>query len=339
MSIVRDTRSGRFRGVRGDRAGAKSYRSAPAARRSLDLDGCLAFGLLTSTLFILQLGAAGAGVFSGLVLLYGLLRGRELSRSFRWRAVLLAIPLLAILSAYWSEAAGQSLKLGVEYGLTAIAGLLLSASLRPKSVLIGIFLAFMVYLIASLLLGGAVAVGAGGDTAFAGLNQSKNLLGDICSTGALVSLALVVVFLSPAERNPWLAGLGAVGAAAEVVMLVSTRSSGAVAGLALGIVAFGVLVGLTAANRSTRAFLTVGLSAMVVAGGLLSQQISKLLVALGASAFNKDSTLTGRTYLWRRAHDLIAEKPWVGRGYSAFWVQGNPDAEGLWRYGGITERG
>jgi exopolysaccharide production protein ExoQ len=54
--------------------------------------------------------------------------------------------------------------------------------------------------------------------------------------------------------------------------------------------------------------------------------------------FDKDPTLTGRTYLWQRAADFIAEKPALGAGFDAFWVQGNPDAEGLWRYAGIIER-
>jgi exopolysaccharide production protein ExoQ len=54
--------------------------------------------------------------------------------------------------------------------------------------------------------------------------------------------------------------------------------------------------------------------------------------------FDKDPTLTGRTYLWYRAADLIKEKPLFGRGYDAFWVQGNTDAEGLWSFFGIASR-
>jgi exopolysaccharide production protein ExoQ len=56
------------------------------------------------------------------------------------------------------------------------------------------------------------------------------------------------------------------------------------------------------------------------------------------SLFDKDPTLTGRTYLWQRAADFIAEKPVLGTGFNAFWVQGNPDAEGMWRFAGIGDR-
>src|SRR5207244_2815073 len=50
-------------------------------------------------------------------------------------------------------------------------------------------------------------------------------------------------------------------------------------------------------------------------------------------------TLTGRSYLWYRAADFIRERPLLGHGFEAFWVQGNIDAEGLWQYGKITTRG
>jgi exopolysaccharide production protein ExoQ len=77
----------------------------------------------------------------------------------------------------------------------------------------------------------------------------------------------------------------------------------------------------------------------LIAAGLSYRWLTQALIDLGAQMFDKDPTLTGRTYLWYRAADLIHEKPLLGRGYQAFWVQGNIDAEGLWRYFGIEERG
>jgi exopolysaccharide production protein ExoQ len=48
-------------------------------------------------------------------------------------------------------------------------------------------------------------------------------------------------------------------------------------------------------------------------------------------ATGKDLTLTGRTDLWQVALDEIAARPWLGAGYQAVWVAGNPLAETLWR--------
>jgi exopolysaccharide production protein ExoQ len=68
------------------------------------------------------------------------------------------------------------------------------------------------------------------------------------------------------------------------------------------------------------------------------RDIGAFLLSLGEQVFDKDPTLTGRTYLWYRAHDLIEQHPWLGRGFYAFWRQGNTDAEGLWQYAGILGR-
>ena len=53
--------------------------------------------------------------------------------------------------------------------------------------------------------------------------------------------------------------------------------------------------------------------------------------------FDKDPTLTGRAYLWQRAGDFIAANPVLGAGFNGFWVQGNPDAVGLWHFGGLSD--
>jgi exopolysaccharide production protein ExoQ len=56
------------------------------------------------------------------------------------------------------------------------------------------------------------------------------------------------------------------------------------------------------------------------------------------AATGKDITLTGRTDLWRVGLEQIAERPWLGQGYQAFWQPGNPEAEHLWRAFGIESR-
>jgi len=66
--------------------------------------------------------------------------------------------------------------------------------------------------------------------------------------------------------------------------------------------------------------------------------LSTAMMESSTRFFDKDATLTGRTYLWQRAYDLIDATPWLGRGFHSFWLQGNPDAEGLWQYAGITSR-
>jgi len=77
---------------------------------------------------------------------------------------------------------------------------------------------------------------------------------------------------------------------------------------------------------------------VLLVAALNYRALSGAMIEMGARFFDKDLTLTGRTYLWQRAYDLIAETPWLGKGFHSFWLQGNPDAEGLWQYAGITSR-
>ncbi|TGV63220.1 O-antigen ligase family protein, partial [Mesorhizobium sp. M00.F.Ca.ET.158.01.1.1] len=54
--------------------------------------------------------------------------------------------------------------------------------------------------------------------------------------------------------------------------------------------------------------------------------------------FGKDSTLTGRTYLWEQGWNAAMRSPILGVGYAAYWVQGFAEAERLWNEFYITTR-
>jgi O-antigen ligase len=44
----------------------------------------------------------------------------------------------------------------------------------------------------------------------------------------------------------------------------------------------------------------------------------------------RDPTLTGRTRLWPVLLNVIAERPWLGWGFSAFWQTGNDEMIRIW---------
>jgi exopolysaccharide production protein ExoQ len=124
----------------------------------------------------------------------------------------------------------------------------------------------------------------------------------------------------------------------ELYAVLQARSAGAMLGLGLAACAFIFLLGLRSSVLAVRGTVTAILGLCLVGAALSYRSLSSALIEGGARFFDKDPTLTGRTYLWQRASDLIAEKPVLGKGFDAFWVQGNTDAEGLWRYAGITSR-
>jgi exopolysaccharide production protein ExoQ len=304
----------------------------------IDADGAFAFLLFLPLLFIAQLGTMGAAAIAALVPLYVLVRRERLLRTLWPRSFLFLIPALALFSAVWSQAPKETFKTAIELGLTVTAGLLLSSARDQGAVVKGLALAFLAYVATAIAVGGKVAIGLGaGGEAFSGLTASKNLLGDIASAGLIISIATVMLGIH--RKRPLWALIGAAAILLDLYVVLAARSAGAVLGLAMGATAMIALSTLLPAPRALRGFLTAALALCLIGAGLSYRWLAQILIQTGAQVFDKDPTLTGRTYLWYRANDLIAEKPVLGRGYEAFWIQGNIDAEGLWRYFGIAERG
>ena len=336
VAQIHATRFVRWNGLRAlaaKRRPARRVKTRASARARLDADAFFAFAVFLSVLSVGDFGTIGAVAVSGLAVLYAVVRMRQLGEILMPRALLLVIPAFAVFSTLWSESPPDTLKYSLEFALTVVVGLLLSATPRPKEVLWGIFLAFSIYLGISIGFGHTVDLGDYGQTAFSGLNNGKNLFGDLSSCGLLVSLACVAAGLE--DNRLFRAMLAAGMASVEVYALIEARSAGAVMGATVAISCFIFLLALRPARLALRLIATmiVAFATAVIAildgGSLIEDAIT---------FFDKDPTLTGRTYLWQRAADFIAEKPMLGKGFNAFWLQGNLDAEGLWQYAGIAER-
>lgn len=307
-------------------------------RLRVDLDGVFAFLIFTPMLFIAQLTTLGAAAVAALAPLYLFVRRERLGRTLLPRAFLFVVPAFALLSVAWSEAPPESFRYACEFFVTVTVGLLLSSARSQQAVLRGLAAAFAAYIAVSVGYGGSVAIGVGaGGEAFSGLSSSKNLLADIASTGLIVS-AVVAMMAMQSRSWLWIA-FAAAAIGLDLYAVVSARSAGALLGLGMAVVAIVGLTPLVFAGRVLRAWVTSVVALLLLAVGLGYQTLAGAMIDMGATLFDKDPTLTGRTYLWYRAADLIREKPFLGRGYYAFWLQGNTDAEGLWRYFGIQERG
>ena len=329
-----------------DDHGARTGRLARPARRQgtalatlarLDVDGVFSLVMFLLLLFSLQLGTLGAALLSLVILAYGAAMWRRLWPVRAPRAFRLVVPGFALLSVFWSQAPGDSAKFALEFVLTVLAGLLLSAAKNPHAVFRGMAGAFFIYICAAIAFGHQTAVGAHGDQAFSGLSDGKNLLADIAATGLLISLGVAAHAVRRGQMGWALAGFFA--AIVEFYAVAAAHSAGALLGLGFGLMALAGLLAVYRAGVGLRAILVGFLCVCLVVGAASYGWLSTQLIELGADLFDKDPTLTGRTYLWYRADQLIAERPLLGRGFYAFWLQGDTDAEGLWRYAGITSRG
>jgi exopolysaccharide production protein ExoQ len=318
---------------------ARSSGNQSPARESNPLfawDGAYAFILFMTMLFILQLGTYGALAFSLLTVAYAVVRRDALFMVVRERWFLLVFPAIAMISTVWSDAPFETFKHASEFSLTVFAAMLLIASRNQRSVLAGMFAAFAIYTIVSLVVGNVVGVGTSGVTAVAGLNDSKNEQADTAATGFVISSILFVMGMR--ARQLWQCLAAALVSLVQIYAVGAALSAGALAGAAIAIATLGLLLLLCLAGRLVRGAVLGVIGVGATAAGVIFVAFTGEVLEWLATVSGKDMTLTGRTYLWGRARDLVAEKPLLGKGFGAFWQQGNLDAEGLWQFAHITDR-
>jgi exopolysaccharide production protein ExoQ len=299
-----------------------------------DSDGFFAFAVVATMLFgAAMFGTASAVAISAMTVIFIIVRLSQLREILAPRAFILLIPIFAVFSFLWSQYPVDTLKYSLEFAVTVGIGLLLSAAPYPKAVLWGLFLAFASYVLAAFAFGQTVDVGTSGQTAFSGLTLGKNLMGDIAANATLVSLACVVAAME--DRRPFRAVIALAVTVFEMYVMLEARSAGALLGMVPAVLALIFSLALRPARLAMRLIATVFMSC---AAAFMAIAYGSDIVQDSMTLFDKDPTLTGRTYLWQRAADFIAEKPVLGTGFNGFWVQGNPDAEGLWRFAGISDR-
>jgi O-antigen ligase len=144
--------------------------------------------------------------------------------------------------------------------------------------------------------------------AWKGLWYEKNQMGGVMVIGTLAGACAAL--LSPRRRILWVAA--AVLCCGLVVMSRSTTAL-----LGTGIV-LGGLAGLSLLRRGgavsvATVWLAVALGAAFLAMVTISPDLFFQLIG-------KDPTLTGRTDIWASLLRRVAERPWLGYGFGAFWL-------------------
>jgi exopolysaccharide production protein ExoQ len=249
---------------------------------------------------------------------------------------MLLFPGFVVASTVWSESPAETFKHSLEFSTTVVAALLLASSRNPRAMLLALFTAFLLYTVVSAIFGNRVDVGNYGARALSGLGESKNEAADIAAIGFVISTFLALTAL---HARQWLQFAVAVPTAAlQVYVATAAMSSGAITGMAAALLGLLLLLLLRRAGKASRAiFLGVGSTCAFALAAAFELSGGSIPGWLG-TFFDKDPTLTGRTYLWFSAKELVAEHPYLGRGFGAFWQQGNLDAEGLWQFAQITSR-
>lgn len=282
--------------------------------------GALLFNLIVGPLTpILVMATVGA---------YALFRYERLVNVLGSTWPLLLLPLFCLVSAAWSEAPAATIRYGMLYLITVLTATLIGAGTSRISALRGLQLVFSTYLILSLLLGRWTNWGDG-SYAYAGLAGSKNAAGDAAAIGLLISAT--TLFWAIGQRRPGWALIAILTIPVAVYSLVVAKSTGA---LVAAVLALACLLLWLVSRRFALTTRTI-LFGVTLFGTIVVLATTPIWVDLVfdsiLTASGKDAGLTGRADLWQVADRLIAQKPILGLGYNAFWVQGNLDAERLWK--------
>jgi len=248
-------------------------------------------------------------------------------------APLLFIGLFAIASIFWSDAPSATAYYGAQYAVTILISCQLATLLSERGLLIGLLSAFFIFGVVNFLSGlseGTITFyGFYSHAPFVGTMASKNTLADSSAIGLMIG---ITAFATALRRRYVLLALASLALIfINALLIANAQSTGAIVAAIVGCFTVIVLLGsrilsVQARFASFAAMVTGALALLATQRLWLGPLFNDLLAVSG-----KDSTLTGRTYIWERAQVMIDQHPLLGVGYAAFWRPGNLEAEAIWR--------
>lgn len=227
------------------------------------------------------------------------------------------------LSAFWSQSPGVSFRAAIQYMSHIVCALIAMRVLSTATLTQGGALGCAAVLVYSMVFGRYENDPLDGSYTFVGAFASKNQLGLFASLGLLLSYGTLLL----SARKGWtLIGLST-GALSFSNLLASQSATSIITTMAIFALAVAMQSTLVLAPRHR-----VLLCLMVFLGAMVCGTFVLQIGGTGSllEAFGKDSTLTGRTYLWQQGIAALSENPLFGVGYQGYWVTGLADAERLW---------
>ncbi|MCB9988461.1 MAG: O-antigen ligase family protein [Rhodospirillales bacterium] len=229
------------------------------------------------------------------------------------------ISIYCVFSTFWSGYPRTTLVDSLEYVSMIVCTMIIARTVSLEAFLKGLSIGIFLVLIVLFRTG---------TFSFEGLFGSKNQVGLYAEIGIFIALLLLFKFRKkPGE----LLVFALVPLALAVICLILSHSASSLLSLAVVLSLSVAACFLSAFPRSLRPFLlglmvfAIATAAMMLFAFDINPQ-AEILKAVG-----KSPTLTGRTWLWGQGLEIAMNKPWLGYGYSGFWVPGQSEAERLGR--------
>ncbi|MBO6791588.1 MAG: O-antigen ligase family protein [Dinoroseobacter sp.] len=265
-------------------------------------------------------------IYLGAIVVILRMQGSQRTNAVRSFFPFLLISLFGLASIFWAIRPSLSLVDATQTLLTVAIAAALASSIQPQDLSKTLSRTFIVLLGASLVYTfliptlGTMSL-RGENSSLNGLPQGvfahKNRYGEVASIGACIALTVGAVV--PLRERILLLVVSGAG--------LALSDSAAKTGAFLCAIAIYVLwVFFFRRTASLRASFFLICVAVIVLGLLVAPYLAGLI----QDAFNKTSTLSGRTLIWEHARLLILERPVLGYGMNSVWGTSLGNVEGIY---------
>lgn len=230
---------------------------------------------------------------------------------------------MALLSALWSEAPAVTLRQAIALIGTTLFGLYVASRCTPERLLslvtwtLGI-MALLSLFFAIFLPEYGIHTGDLHNGAWRGIFVHKNNLGRMMVLSASFWYLEYSKMRKRRLRPGFFLGL-------SLGLMLMSRSVSAIVAL---FVLFALLP-IARLLKSRNSLAIPALVATLLSGGLILVWFSSSYEAV-LTTFGRDATLTGRVGLWVMVWQMIQKQPWLGYGYSGFWLGPYGPSAGIW---------
>lgn len=294
--------------------------------------------ILTLALFFIMSGqiwgaigvALQLGVWMLLLMHMVIFNPKTFLELFKWWPIML-VPLFALASTAWSVVPDVTLRFSIQLILTALIGITIAKAVTARRFVALLFLAMMLMCIVSIMTG-RTGPGPNGPVLI-GLVGSKN---EMAYAAQMLMTASFAVLIDRGQAISLRLGAMA-GLVIGLGILALGQAAGAVLTTACSFVVLIAVATLHLFKLQGRLVILAACAIMLTPVVIAHEQITTAVERFVFDAFDKDASLSGRTYLWDRADDLIREKPALGRGWRATMAGGTVEGQGILRWAGVQD--
>jgi len=225
----------------------------------------------------------------------------------------LILPAMCIISTIWAPSSSEAFRQGLLLALTGVIAIYAASRLSIRQIVMCYYLGEIFGAVMSVVQPNVH------DGNWTGIFGQKNFL----AIHMFIFFTTGLVIMLDRGSNRWLRGstLIFVPLAAALIWLSHSATTVLMVGATTAALVGHAFIWQPAARVAHMRTLIIsfivllGLIASLLLFGLLQFDAMDSVLA----AFGKDSTLTGRTFIWDWGHRLMNENPWTGLGANGFW--------------------